>query len=64
MSKLRLSIALLSFCVLCTYAQQMSTEKSVVDNALKQKQAMTSSSLVKQIQFENIGPTIMSGRVV
>ncbi|MBO6879545.1 glycosyl hydrolase [Winogradskyella sp.] len=45
-------------------AQQPSTSAETVKQALKQKQEMTQSSLVKNVPFENIGPTIMSGRVV
>ena len=45
-------------------AQQPSTSAETVKQALEQKQKMTQSSLVKNVPFENIGPTIMSGRVV
>ncbi|MGB0981393.1 MAG: glycosyl hydrolase [Winogradskyella sp.] len=45
-------------------AQQPATSAEVVKQALKQKQAMAQSSLVKNVPFKNIGPTIMSGRVV
>ena len=43
---------------------QQATPAEVVQNALKQKEALTKTSLVKNIPFKNIGPTIMSGRVV
>ncbi|WP_179344485.1 WD40/YVTN/BNR-like repeat-containing protein [Winogradskyella ursingii] len=45
-------------------AQQPATSAETVKKALEQKEAMTESSLVKNVPFENIGPTIMSGRVV
>ncbi|WP_452229053.1 WD40/YVTN/BNR-like repeat-containing protein [Lacinutrix sp. MEBiC02404] len=45
-------------------AQQPATTSSFVQNALKEKQALIENSLVKNIPFENIGPTVMSGRVV
>ena len=45
-------------------AQQPATSAETVRQALEQKNAMTQSSLVKNIPFKNIGPTIMSGRVV
>ncbi|WP_299121683.1 sialidase family protein [uncultured Winogradskyella sp.] len=45
-------------------AQQPATSAETVKKALEEKQAMTQSSLVKNVPFENIGPTIMSGRVV
>ena len=45
-------------------AQQPATSAETVKQALEQKTTMTQSSLVKNVPFENIGPTIMSGRVV
>jgi photosystem II stability/assembly factor-like uncharacterized protein len=44
-------------------AQQV-TSSSQIEQALKQKEALTKNSIVKNIAFTNIGPTIMSGRVV
>ena len=35
-----------------------------IEKSLQHKQQMEASSLVKNIPFENIGPTVMSGRVV
>ncbi|WP_250433334.1 VPS10 domain-containing protein [Hanstruepera flava] len=46
------------------FAQQPSTSSSVVLEALHKKQELQKNSLVKNIPFKNIGPTIMSGRVV
>ncbi len=45
-------------------AQQPATSPETVKKALEQKQSMTQRSLVKNVPFKNIGPTIMSGRVV
>ncbi|NND09919.1 MAG: glycosyl hydrolase, partial [Flavobacteriaceae bacterium] len=45
-------------------AQPDSTPSSIVQDALKQKMAMHENSLVKNVPFTNIGPSIMSGRVV
>ena len=45
-------------------AQQPSTSASEIKTALQQKQQMMETSLVKNVPFENIGPSIMSGRVV
>ena len=45
-------------------AQQPATTAETIKNALQQKQAMAQSSMVKNVPFQNIGPTIMSGRVV
>lgn len=46
------------------FAQQVATPAKNIQDALRKKEAMVSTSLVKNIPFENIGPTIMSGRVV
>jgi len=46
------------------FSQQPATSAETVKYALDQKRAMTESSLVKNVPFKNIGPTIMSGRVV
>ncbi|WP_299014848.1 glycosyl hydrolase [uncultured Polaribacter sp.] len=45
-----------------TFAQTPTSSK-VVQQALTQKSKMMQSSLVKNIEFTNIGPTVMSGRV-
>ena len=58
-------LSLVFFVSTCfVFAQQPATSAETVKNALKQKQEMTKSSLVKNVPFTNIGPTIMSGRVV
>ena len=49
---------------LVALAQQPATSAETVKAALAQKQKMTETSLVKNVPFKNIGPTIMSGRVV
>ena len=46
-----------------THAQQ-ATSASEVERAIAQKKVRTENSVVKNIEFSNIGPTIMSGRVV
>ncbi|MEM6684182.1 MAG: glycosyl hydrolase [Bacteroidota bacterium] len=45
-------------------SQSNPTSAAKVQEALKQKAELTKNSTVKNIQFTNIGPTIMSGRVV
>jgi len=45
-------------------AQPTATSAADVLQGLKQKKAMQESSLVKNVPFKNIGPSIMSGRVV
>lgn len=47
-----------------TIAQQPATSAEIVKKALEQKQTMAQSSLVKNVPFETIGPSVMSGRVV
>lgn len=46
------------------FSQQPATSADVAKQALEQKRQLTQSSLVKNVPFKNIGPTIMSGRVV
>ena len=46
------------------FAQQPATSAETIKQALVQKKTMEKSSLVKNVPFKNIGPTIMSGRVV
>ncbi len=45
------------------FSQQPATVSSSVEAALLQKEELTKISLVKNVVFKNIGPTIMSGRV-
>ncbi|QBA65457.1 glycosyl hydrolase [Muriicola soli] len=45
-------------------AQPEVTKASKIMDGLAEKEKMASTSLVKNIPFENIGPTVMSGRVV
>ena len=45
-------------------AQQPSTSSQIREEALIKKEQLTKNSLVKNVAFKNIGPTVMSGRVV
>lgn len=45
-------------------AQQPASNASQIIEALNQKQEMSKTSIVRQVEFKNIGPTVMSGRVV
>ncbi len=45
------------------FAQQPVTSSSEIEKGLQQKEDLMSTSLVKNLPFKNIGPTIMSGRV-
>jgi photosystem II stability/assembly factor-like uncharacterized protein len=46
------------------FSQQPGSSASAIEEGLSKKATMTNSSLVKNLPFKNIGPTIMSGRVV
>ena len=43
---------------------QTTTKSAVIQQSLDQKSKMMNTSLVKNVAFKNIGPTVMSGRVV
>ena len=45
-------------------AQQSATSATKIKQSLEKKSQLANNSLVKNIPFENIGPTVMSGRVV
>ena len=45
-------------------AQQQATQASAVGQALQTKNQMLANSIVKNVPFTIVGPTIMSGRVV
>jgi photosystem II stability/assembly factor-like uncharacterized protein len=47
-----------------SYAQPQPSNSSQIIDAYQKKAELTKSSRVKNIHFRNIGPTIMSGRVV
>ncbi len=49
---------------LSLFGQQPATNFEEVIKGLSQKQQMEASSLVKSVPFKNIGPSVMSGRVV
>ncbi|WP_223032564.1 VPS10 domain-containing protein [Hanstruepera marina] len=58
---------LFSLIVLISYSffgQQPATSAKMVEKALLQKKESQNNSLVKNIPFKNVGPTVMSGRVV
>lgn len=57
-------ITIVQFSFLTLFAQQSSTPASDVVKALEQKQEISKNSIVRQVEFKNIGPTVMSGRVV
>ena len=64
MYKSKLVFLTFLICSFFSFAQQPATSAETVKQALQQKQKMTETSVVKNVPFKNIGPTIMSGRVV
>ncbi|MGB1307580.1 MAG: WD40/YVTN/BNR-like repeat-containing protein, partial [Oceanihabitans sp.] len=46
------------------YAQQPKTSSELVQKALQEKALLQEQSIVKNVPFVNIGPTVMSGRIV
>ena len=64
MSYMKFLSVVLGLSTLISFAQQPATPSETIKNALKEKREMMQTSLVKNVPFENIGPTIMSGRVV
>lgn len=58
-------VLLLSFVVFqFSIAQQPASPAIAVEKALSQKEEMAKTSLIKNISLQNIGPSVMSGRVV
>ena len=59
------SIIRVFFLLITIYAsaQQSATDSQVVKKSLQEKQALENTSIIKNVSFSNIGPTIMSGRV-
>ncbi len=46
------------------YAQTPATNAAVLQEGIQKKEILTNNSVVKNVPFTNIGPTVMSGRVV
>ncbi|TGV01978.1 VPS10 domain-containing protein [Flavivirga rizhaonensis] len=44
-------------------AQQVATSPKTIEDALIKKEQLVQKSLVKNVAFKNVGPTVMSGRV-
>lgn len=57
-------IPVLLLCSIPLFAQPIATSSEEVSLALAKKQDQALNSLVKNLSFINIGPTVMSGRVV
>ncbi|AUC82756.1 sialidase family protein [Lacinutrix sp. Bg11-31] len=62
--KFNIFLALSFLVILKTEAQQPQINAEAVQQALLQKAVLQKESLVKNVPFKNIGPTVMSGRVV
>ena len=61
-NKLLLGLFLTSFITL-SHAQQPATSGEEIKRSLTEKKELTGNSLVKNLPLNNIGPTVMSGRV-
>ena len=59
-----LSISLILISSSVVFSQPNATDAESIINAYENKEILVQSSRVKNIEFRNIGPTIMSGRVV
>jgi photosystem II stability/assembly factor-like uncharacterized protein len=59
----KLAILLICFISIPLFSQQKSTAANSVEEGLAQKQRLIENSIVKNLPFKNIGPTVMSGRV-
>ncbi|KAG1649008.1 hypothetical protein GQR58_029383 [Nymphon striatum] len=57
-------IAAIFFCATISFGQIASTNAENVETALQLKNQLHTTSLVQNIPLKNIGPTVMSGRVV
>jgi len=57
-------LKLLLLCLPINLIAQTPTKPSVIQKSLENKNQLVNSSLVKNVAFTNIGPTVMSGRVV
>ncbi len=53
----------LCFLSMSIFSQQPATSSEVIKNSLDLKQQLVENSLVKNLPFKSIGPTVMSGRV-
>jgi photosystem II stability/assembly factor-like uncharacterized protein len=54
---------LLCLCFSVHFFAQQPTDADHIQRAIAQKESLSTSSLVKNVVFTNIGPTVMSGRV-
>lgn len=59
----KLLVLSVTVCSFLSYAQQPATPGLTIEKSLQEKQKLAENSLVKNIAFKNIGPTVMSGRV-
>lgn len=64
LAKYQLCALLFGLAFQCLMGQNPATSSGKVIEALNQKQLLAETSLLKNISFKNIGPTVMSGRVV
>ena len=63
MKPIKILFSFLFLYSLISYGQPSASSSASVLKALQQKEELTKNSIVKNVPFENIGPSIMSGRV-
>ncbi|MBT8271806.1 MAG: hypothetical protein KJO25_07165, partial [Bacteroidia bacterium] len=63
MKRVHFTLFILALLISGVYAQQPSSSAEDVFKALDIKEQMMEGSIVKNVAFENVGPSVMSGRV-
>ncbi len=59
----KLALYLLALISIQAFSQQPATSLNDLEKGLQQKKQLIETSLVKNLPFKNIGPTVMSGRI-
>ncbi len=59
----KLALYLLALISVQAFSQQPATSLNDLEKGLQQKKQLIETSLVKNLPFKNIGPTVMSGRI-
>ena len=63
MNLTKILFTFLFLCSISSFGQPTTTSATTILKALQQKEDLAKTSFVKHVPFENIGPSIMSGRV-
>ena len=59
----KLTLYFLAIISVQAFSQQPATNAADIEKGLEQKQQIIETSLVKNLPFKNIGPSVMSGRI-